>query len=520
MNKLSKILNYVMMIAVVASLTMMTSCKKDEPVIKKEEGIPVADGFYITESGVDPTSSAQLVAESVEDDGFGAQSRDGYFANYVYLKAGNHTIVNIVSKKIIDTFGGSATAESSDIKNCETLNYTLVKTVKDGAAFAIATDGLYKVTYDKLTNEAILVRINKAGIIGSGTTIGWSDGETVDLPGTVDASGATWEASNITLRQGAFKLRFNCNWFVDRRIDPTAGFLADNGYMLFTNFGADSGTPISGTNVNLSTGNDGVNIGVAEKGGSFPDEGVYTITTTWTGKDGFKLALERTGDAEKVSFDPADFPWGIIGGATQGIVGETDGWKNDKKMAYKKDGNTHIWRGVFPLDLGEFKFRTDDTWSKKFTPGTEGLTLTSITVNTADGSVSDNSADKDDASWFVDANPGFYYFEVKTSDDGATWDMIIDEASWGVIGSATPDNWDSSTGLLYSDDLKSASASVTLKDGELKFRVNDSWDYSLGGTLDALIFDSPSNISYTGAASKVVTITTVNGGESYSATLE
>ena len=46
MNKLSKILNYVMMIAVVASLTMMMSCGgDDEPVIVKEEGIPVSDGF-------------------------------------------------------------------------------------------------------------------------------------------------------------------------------------------------------------------------------------------------------------------------------------------------------------------------------------------------------------------------------------------------------------------------------------------------------------------------------------------
>lgn len=412
MNKLSKILNYVMMIAVVASLTFMMSCGDDDtPVIVKEEGIPVADGFYITESGVDPTSSAQLAAESVEDDGFGAQSRDGYFANYVYLKAGNHTIVNIASKKITETFGGSATAESSDIKNCETLNYTLVKTVKDGAAFAIATDGLYKVTYDKLTNEAILVNINKAGIIGSGTTIGWSDGETVDLPGTVTADGGTWTAADVTLRNGEFKVRFNCNWNIDRRIHADSGFVADNGYMLFTNFG--------GSVDNLLPGNDGSNIGISEVGGSAPDEGIYIVTVTWTGKDGFKLALERTGDAPVITFVPDDHQWALVGAAI------AIGWPSDNDcgaaaqdldMNYEGvDAGTYTWKLTTTLAADAFKFRVNDCWDENF-----GFNDATNTGDTGDLSASDDGN-------YVLAVAGNYIITLSTSDDGGSYTVNFEK---------------------------------------------------------------------------------------------
>ncbi len=405
MNKLSKILNYVMMIAVVASLTMMMSCGEDDtPVIVKEEGIPVADGFYITESGVDPTSSAQLTAESVEDDGFGAQSRDSYFANYVYLKAGNHTIVNIVSKKITETFGGTVTTGDNASADCELNEYAIVATAKDGAAFSVASAGLYKVTFDKTTGESILYKIEKVGLIGSATPGGW--GSDTDLAGTVAADGGTWTATGVVLRKGEFKVRFNCNWNIDRRIDSEAGFAANNGYMLFTNFG--------GSLDNLLPGNDGSNIGVSEVGGSAPDEAEYTVTVTWTGKDGFKVGLERTGEAPVITFVPDEHQWGVIGDATP------TGWDSDTDMNYDGvDAGTYTWTmttgsgGGGSLDFieGGFKFRANNAWDENMGWGGK-LTLTGDM-----GEFSDDGGNIHVSA----AGAGTYKITLTTSDDGDSY---------------------------------------------------------------------------------------------------
>ncbi|WP_420579872.1 hypothetical protein [Reichenbachiella sp.] len=516
MKKFNSWLTYLMSALLIVAFTACDDSEDDIDLGDGSDGISVGDGYYITEADADPVSTSKLVAENVED-GFGSIERENYYAGYVYLTAGNYNLVNVVEREITETLGGTASAEIFDAENCEDFDYSLIAAEKDGAAFAVAADGLYKVTYDVTTSEILVAGLSKASLIGAATEIGWAGGSTVDLDGTVSAASGAWQGTEIILREGEFKLRFDCNWKIDR-----------TEYIVFTNFGADADAPVSGANVNLTTGNDGGNIKVSAKGGTFPDEGAYTIDVAWSAENGFAMSLTRTGDAPEVAFDPEDYAWGIIGSATQGTTdGEnpTDGWGNDKKFYYKKDGAKHIWRGVFPLEAEdaeavEFKFRTDDAWSNKLTPGTEGLTMT-ITDNTEDGSISDNGAEEADGSWFVDANPGFYYFEIATEDDGENWTLLMDEASFGIIGAATPGGWDADTDLAYSDDLASASATMNMVDGELKFRVNDAWDYGLGGTdLTALKFDVPDNYAYTGAGSKVVTITTANGGESYSATIE
>ena len=53
MKKSNLLLSLLMAVTVLA----FTSCKEDEPVIGGGDGIPVADGFYITQNGVDPVST-------------------------------------------------------------------------------------------------------------------------------------------------------------------------------------------------------------------------------------------------------------------------------------------------------------------------------------------------------------------------------------------------------------------------------------------------------------------------------
>ncbi len=509
MNKLSKILNYVMMIAVVASLTMMMSCGgDDEPVIVKEEGIPVADGFYITESGVDPVSSSILKDENVED-GLQSKDRDNFFANYIYLKTGSYNIVNIAAKKITETFGGTISAVTTeDAEQCETFDYSVVASALDGAAFAVSNDGLYKVTFDKQSSEIILAPITKAGLIGPATEIGWGHTSNVALAGSADATGGTWTGTDITLRQGDMKVRFNCSWKIAR---PD--------YTIFINYGADSNNPISGANVNFAVGNDSGAIPINAADGNFPNEGVYTVDVTWSAKEGFGMKLIRTGDAEELTFDPAEFLWAAMGPATD------NGWDSDTQTPYLSwaNGGAGGWYGNFYLTAGDdlgFKFRSDDAWTHQLNVGNTTI-------------VSDNTADfvalgGNDQLWKLVGPSGLYYSTITTADEGANWVLSLNRVSMGVIGDATPGAWDNDTDLTTSEAggvITFTLEGVAMTAGNFKFRMNNDWPVQVGfsnltftGASAGLLSDAggDNNIKLSTAGTYDLILTTTDHGATYS----
>ncbi len=57
----------------------------------------------------------------------------------------------------------------------------------------------------------------------------------------------------------------------------------------------------------------------------------------------------------------------------------------------------------------------------------------------------------------------------------------------GVVGSATPNGWDGPD-IMFDYDKKTDTWYVTtdLAAGEIKFRLNNIWDWNLGGALDGL----------------------------------
>ena len=72
--------------------------------------------------------------------------------------------------------------------------------------------------------------------------------------------------------------------------------------------------------------------------------------------------------------------------------------------------------------------------------------------------------------------------------------------------------------MTYDDNLMSASANTNLvSTGSFKFRVNASWDFNFGGALEALVYNS-NNLTVTNSGNYNVTITTADGGETYTAT--
>jgi hypothetical protein len=75
------------------------------------------------------------------------------------------------------------------------------------------------------------------------------------------------------------------------------------------------------------------------------------------------------------------------------------------------------------------------------------------------------------------ASGGNYFLKVNTG--AMTWSYNkID--SWGVIGSATPNGWDSDKDMTYNTATKLWTINVNLTVGEMKFRTNDDWAINFG----------------------------------------
>ena len=87
----------------------------------------------------------------------------------------------------------------------------------------------------------------------------------------------------------------------------------------------------------------------------------------------------------------------------------------------------------------------------------------------------------------------------------------ISEYRIGLVGSATPNGWDSpDQPMEYNPATGTWSITLNLVDGEIKFRLNNAWAWNLGGTPDNLTVDG-ANIPLTaGNYTIVLTITNPN----------
>jgi hypothetical protein len=64
------------------------------------------------------------------------------------------------------------------------------------------------------------------------------------------------------------------------------------------------------------------------------------------------------------------------------------------------------------------------------------------------------------------------------------------QPNWGIIGSATPSGWDSSTAMVYNPAAGTYSISLKLTTGELKFRLDNSWNTNFGDTGNNLSLEA------------------------------
>lgn len=351
MKKTNKILS---MILGVAILFGAASCKEDEPDIGGGGGtIAVGDGFYITQEGVDPVSTSQLKSATVDAPSFSAMAREGFVQGYVYLTAGSYNVVEIEAKTIVTTIGGTLINVSGEAvlnKECDADNsaYNLIGAVEDGAAFSVATEGLYVVAYDATEGEIVFDQIESASIIGAATPGGWSNDTGLTTSESITADGASWTLEGVTIDVGEMKFRYNCRWAIDRRIDTSVDFDNTNGYSFFTNYG--------GSVDNLLPGNEGANIQMTEYA-------VYTVVFNWSPADGVSASVTKTGEAEVKPEYPEEL-W-MIGAS----IGGWD-WAANGIQMVSVHSNPHlfwkiVWLDATAADPG-YKFAPQADWIGDF----------------------------------------------------------------------------------------------------------------------------------------------------------
>ena len=164
------------------------------------------------------------------------------------------------------------------------------------------------------------------------------------------------------------------------------------------------------------------------------------------------------------------YTWGLVGDAT------TNGWDGpDMPMMY--DSFTDTWKAIVTFKAGNMKFRFNNDWGLNY--GDTG----------ADGSLENGGADI-----AVTAGNYLVVFDLKNLAYTITPINI-----WGVVGDAAPNGWDGPNvrfTLDFSKDDVWVINLITLVNGKIKFRTNDSWDLNYGddglnGTLEVGGADIP-----------------------------
>jgi hypothetical protein len=276
-------------------------------------------------------------------------------------------------------------------------------------------------------------QITSIGLIGSATPNGW-DSDTNMIQDATDTS--LWTL-DIFLTDGEAKFRANDDWAM--------------------NWG-DSTWPV-GTGYQ-----EGPNIPVSE--------GVYNVTfNSATGEYGF-------GSMSDI---------GIIGDATPG------GWDADTDM-FQDQTDTNKYFLTTQLVMGELKFRQHNDWAVNW-----GAADFPAGTGTQDGA---NIPIPFDGKFRID-------FDKSTGEYNFT--EIVDIASVGIIGDATPGGWDEDTNL---DKVGADTWSITMEllDGEAKFRANDDWAINWGDSTwpTGIAVEGGPNIPVT-AGTYLITFNTASG---------
>lgn len=156
------------------------------------------------------------------------------------------------------------------------------------------------------------------------------------------------------------------------------------------------------------------------------------------------------------------------------VPGSYQGWDpaNNSTIIWSvKSDDKYEGYLYFPDPNTEFKYTLGPSWDTNW--GDDG----------ADGTLDPNGAN------IVAAEAGVYKLNV---DLNALTHSYL-KTDWGLIGSATPNGWDSDQDMSYDPASGIWSITLDLVVGEIKFRANDDWAINLGDN------DTNKTLEYDGA---------------------
>ncbi len=164
-------------------------------------------------------------------------------------------------------------------------------------------------------------------------------------------------------------------------------------------------------------------------------------------------------------------PWGVVGSAAP------NGWDGPDAPFYKSEENG-VYVAYVTMTEGAWKIRKDNKWDENY--GSDN----------ADNTLQPGGSD-------IPVTAGVY--KIVFDENNLTY--TIEEYTWGLVGSATPNGWGDGpdTALEYDSCSDTWKAVINMVDGEWKVRQNNAWsvnygDKELDGYLDT---ESDNNIPVT-----------------------
>lgn len=164
-----------------------------------------------------------------------------------------------------------------------------------------------------------------------------------------------------------------------------------------------------------------------------------------------------------------NYPKIYVPGGYQSSSGYTNDWSPaDAPPLFSVESDDTYEGYVYMANAGnQFKFTPERDWDEDW--GDDG----------ADGTLDFQGAN------IELSNSGYYKMNVDLN--SMTYEIL--NTTWGLIGSATADGWDSDQDMTYNPETKVWTINANLTEGEVKFRANDAWNLDYGdteadGTLD------------------------------------
>ena len=184
------------------------------------------------------------------------------------------------------------------------------------------------------------------------------------------------------------------------------------------------------------------------------------------------------------------------------LVGSINGWNNYGQYIAALGNDVHVGYQYLD-DASEIKILTErSSWDGSWGAGASA------------GEIADGGGNIVASALPTYTSEGFY--EIKF--DLVNKTVVLTPVAIGVIGNAQPGDWSTDTDLTFNTTSKVWEGQVTFFDtGEYKFRANDGWDISFGGSLDNIEYNA-GNFATPGAGTYNVTLD-LSGAEKFSATV-